>query len=140
MKTTTKAAAFALFSLFSTATALAQQPPPPAAAPAPTPAPTPAPAAPAAPDATLAAPPAEVPPPPPAEAAPPGEPPLPDRVSALEQKVDGINESMSTANATISSMSKLKFSGYLQGRYDWRDDSISGVDAQGRVTSFNRFE
>ena len=40
----------------------------------------------------------------------------------------------------MSGLSKLKFSGYIQGRYDWRDDSISGVDAQGRVTNFNRFE
>jgi hypothetical protein len=70
---------------------------------------------------------------------PPPEVPLPERVAELEQKLEGMNESLATANATLSSMSKLKFSGYIQGRYEYRDDSISGVDAQGRVTSFNRF-
>jgi hypothetical protein len=110
-------------------------PAPAPAAPAAPPAPAAAPDAPAAP----AAPPTDVPPPPPAEAAPPAEVPLPDRVSELEQKVDGINESMSTANATLGSLSKLKFSGYIQGRYVWQDDSVSGVDAAGRPSNFNRF-
>ena len=51
-----------------------------------------------------------------------------------------MNESYAETKSTVSGLSKLKFSGYIQGRYDWRDDSISGVDAQGRVTNFNRFE
>jgi hypothetical protein len=138
MKTTTKTAAFALFSLFFSATALAQQPaapPPPAPAAAPAPAPAPAPAAPAAPAPAA---PADVPPPPPADAPPP-EVPLPEKVSELEQKVDGMNESLSTANATLSTMSRLKFSGYIQGRYELRDDSVSGVDGSGRVTTFDRW-
>ena len=134
MKTTTKTAAFALFSLFFSATALAQHPlplPPSPAAPAPG-APAPAPAAPGMP-------PADVPPPPPVDAPPPAEVPLPERVSEVEQKVDGINESLSTANATLGTMSKLKFSGYIQGRYEYRDDSVSGLDSSGRITNFNRF-
>ena len=139
MKTTTKTAAFALSSLFFSATALAQQPvpPPPPAVPAPG-APAPAPAAPAAP-AMPAAPPADVPPPPPADAPPPAEVPLPERVSEVEQKVDGINESLSTANATLGTMSKLKFSGYIQGRYEKHDESISGVSPTGAITNFDRF-
>ena len=132
MKTTTRTAAVALLSLFSSP-ALAQRlvPPGAVAAPAPTPAApaapaAPAPASPAAPasaPATIAAPPADVPPPAPADATPPAEAapvPLPDRVSEVEQKIEGMNESLSTANATLSSMSKLKFSGYVQGRYVWQ--------------------
>jgi hypothetical protein len=144
MNTPTKATVVALFSLFSTATAFAQ-PAPPAAAPAPAapaapPAPAAAPAAPASP-ATPTPPPAEVPPPPPAVEAPAeaAAPALSERVADLEGKVEGVNESLSVTNATLSPISKLKFSGYIQGRYEYRDDSVSGVDAQGRVTNFNRF-
>ena len=142
MKTTTKAAAFALFSLFFSATALAQQPlppPPPSPPPPPPAAPPPGAPAPAAPVAP-AAPPAAVPPLPPADATPPPpEVPLPEKVAELEQKVEGMNESLATANATLSTMSKLKFSGYIQGRYELRDDSVSGVDGSGRVTTFDRW-
>ena len=131
MKTTTKTAAFALSSLFFSATALAQHPiplPPP-------PAPAPAPGAPA----TPGTPPAPVPPPPLPEAPPPPEVPLPEKVAELEQKVEGMNESLSTTQSTLGPISKLKFSGYIQGRYEYRDDSISGVDNSGRVTSFDRW-
>jgi hypothetical protein len=142
MKTTTKTAAVALFSLFSTAASAQIPVPPGAGAPAagtpgapaaPPPAPPPAPPA-------AAAPPAELPPPP--VAAEPAAPPptLEDRVGQVEQKLEGLNESYAETKSTVSGLSKLKFSGYIQGRYDWRDDSISGVDAQGRVTNFNRFE
>jgi len=108
----------------------------------PAPAPAPAPAAPAAP-ATPGAPPAEVPPPPTAvpEAPPAPPPPIEERVNELDQKLEGLTESYQETRSTASSLSKLKFSGYIQGRYAWQDndDSISGVDAQGRPTSFNRF-
>jgi len=140
MKTTTRCSAVALISLFSTA-AFAQHPVPPGAV-TPAPAPAPAPAAPAAP-ATPGAPPAEVPPPPTAvpEAPPAPPPPIEERVNELDQKLEGLTESYQETRSTASSLSKLKFSGYIQGRYAWQDndDSISGVDAQGRPTSFNRF-
>src|SRR5262245_12935083 len=137
MKTTPKTAAFALFSLFSAGTALAQRVVPPGAvAPAPAPAPAAPPAAPAEP----------IPPPPavdlmPAPPPPPEAPPaaIPDRVAELEQKVEGMNETLAATNATLGPLAKLKFSGYVQGRYEWRDDSVSGVDAAGRPTNFNRW-
>jgi len=140
MKTPTKCSAVALISLFSTA-AFAQVPVPPGAV-TPVPAPAPAPAAPAAP-AVPGAPPAEVPPPPPPVSEPPPAPPATtdERVSALEGKVEGLSESYAETKSTASSLAKLKFSGYIQGRYAAQDndDSISGVDTQGRPTSFNRF-
>jgi len=140
MKTPTRCSAVALISLFSTA-AFAQVPVPPGAV-TPVPAPAPAPAAPAAP-AVPGAPPAEVPPPPPPVSEPPPAPPATtdERVSALEGKVEGLSESYAETKSTASSLAKLKFSGYIQGRYAAQDndDSISGVDTQGRPTSFNRF-
>ena len=134
MKTTTTTTALTLLSLFSAVPALAQQPaPPPAAAP-------PAAAAPAAPDATPATT-ADVPPPPPPDVAPAAPPATAeDRINELEQKVEGLNESLLETKSTASSLAKLKFSGYIQGRYDWRNDSVSGVDAAGRPSNFNRFE
>jgi len=126
-----KNTAIALLSLLvSTATANAQQPapadapvpPPPLAPMEGTPAPNAAPAP---------------PPPMPQESA---EPTLPDRMSALEGKVEGINEPFLETKSTVDSMAKLKFSGYVQGRYELRNDSVSGVDASGRVTNFDRFQ
>jgi hypothetical protein len=97
-----------------------------------------APGAPTAPAAPAPAPvldaPGDVAPPP--EAAPAA---LPDRVSGLEDKVEGLNETLSATNATLGPIAKLKFSGYVQGRYEWRDDSVSGVDNSGRVTNFDRW-
>ena len=66
--------------------------------------------------------------------------PLADRVADLEAKVEGINEPFLDTRSTVDSLSKLKFTGYLQGRYDLRNDSVSGVDASGRVTNFDRFQ
>jgi hypothetical protein len=144
MKTTSRAAAVAVVSLFSLP-AFAQHPVPvpggpPAAPAAPgapaSPAPA-APAAPAAPGAPLPAPVLDAP----ADAAPPeaAPAPLPDRVQDLEGKVEGLQESLSTTQATLSPISKLKFSGYVQGRYVWQDhdDSISGVDSMNRPTGFD---
>jgi hypothetical protein len=139
MKTTTTTTALTLLSLLSAVPALAQQPAsPPAAPPPPAAAP-----APAAPDASPAAPaPTDVPPPPPlpAEAVPAAPPPTTEeRVAELESKLEGLNESYLETKATASSLAKLKFSGYIQGRYAWQSDSVSGVDAMGRPSNFNRW-
>jgi hypothetical protein len=133
MKTTIRRAALPLFSLFLAAPALAQIPP---AAIAPAPAPPAAPATPAAPPAAPAAPPEALPPAPEPPAAPAT---VDERVSDLEGKVEGLNETLATTNATLGPLSKLKFSGYVQGRYEWREDSVSGVDNSGRVTNFDRW-
>jgi hypothetical protein len=130
MKNTTTATA--LVSLLFTAPAFAQQPAPPAA-PAAAPAPTPVPAPPAPPEP---APPAVEAVPPPAEAPPAA---LPDRVGELEGKMEGLTESLAATQSTLAPISKLKFSGYIQGRYEWREDSRSGVDTSNRPTNFDRF-
>ena len=145
MKTPIKSLAVALVSLFSTA-AFAQQPAPatpPAPAPAAPAAPAAAPATPDAPPAAPAAPPAEAPPPPPiADGAPAAPAPTAEqRIADLEQKVEGLNETLAATNATLSPMSKLKFSGYIQGRYAWQDsdDSISGVNSANQPQNFDRW-
>jgi hypothetical protein len=87
------------------------------------------------------------PPPPPAEPAPSGQPPaepapaptteppaaeapaaptLEDRVSTLEGQVEGISEPFSAVQADVAALKKLKFSGYVQGRYEWHDDANYG--------------
>jgi hypothetical protein len=133
-----KNTATALLSLLLTATANAQQPAAPVETP---PSPAPSDAAPpapsdAAPPAPSDVPPAPLPPPPLAE---PAAPSLNERMSEVEGKVDGMNEQLLATSSTVSGLAKLKFSGYLQGRYELRNDSVSGLDAQGRVTNFDRF-
>lgn len=112
-------------------------PPPPAG-----PAALPAPAVPAAPTAAPGATAAPAVPGP--DITPPSEPlpeerPLPERVSELEGRVEGINESLLETKSTANSLAKLKFSGYIQGRYQWHDNSVSGVDDDGEPTNLNRF-
>ena len=46
---------------------------------------------------------------------------------------------MAETKTTASTLSKLKFSGYVQGRYESREDSFSGVDGLNRPTNFDRF-
>ncbi len=128
-----------LVSLLFATPALAQNPaplppePPPAAPAAAPPASAAAPPAPA--DAAPAAP-SEAPPPP---ADPTSNAALSARISELEGKLEGMNESMQGTTSTVNSLSKIKVSGYIQGRFVTREDSVSGVDASGRVTSFDRF-
>jgi hypothetical protein len=130
-------AAFSVISLGTTAQA--QQP-----APAPTPPPAPPAAPPAAPvpppsaDVPPPQPPAEVPPPP-VDVPPPPTATMDEKMADAEAKIEGLTESLAATNATLSPIAKLKFSGYIQGRYEWREDSTSAVDGMGRVTNFNRW-
>ena len=80
------------------------------------------------------------PPPPPAEQAPAGEqtPPadpaapadgsrtVEDRLSDLEGKLEGISEPFSAMQSDVTTLKRIKFSGYLQGRYEWRDNADFG--------------
>ena len=131
----------------SFATALAQQPaaPPPAAPPPPAPppaaAPPPPPAAPAESTTVVPLPPVEVPSA--APAAMPDEPPVPspeERLGTVEAKVDGMGESLAATSAIAESLNKIKLSGYIQGRYEWHDDSVPGLNMAGTTaTNTSRF-
>jgi hypothetical protein len=100
------------------------------------------------------------PPPPPAEAAPEAAPApavdapaaetapaqtaaptVEDRLTDLEGKMEGLQESTAATDATVSSLKKLKFSGYVQGRYEWHDDAGAGVsnDTARAPRGTNRF-
>jgi len=134
--------AFSLSSLG--ATARAQQPAPaPAAPPAPPEAAPPA-GAPAAPvpapsaDVPPPQPPAEVPPPP-VDVPPPATATVDERVADAEQKIDGLTESLSTTNATLSPIAKLKFSGYIQGQYEMHQESVSGLLPNNTPANLDRF-
>ena len=88
--------------------------------------------------AELAAP-AAAPPSPPApsvsetEAEPAAPPPLTkeqelaEKVEALETKVAGLEETNTANQEAIAKASKLKFSGYVQGRYEWHQESANGA-------------
>jgi hypothetical protein len=125
---------FAVLGLLAPTAALAQPADPAAPAPAPAqPADPAAPAPPAAEPAAPATPPvAEPAPPPPAEAAPPvaepsGTSSLDERITTLEGQLEGMNEPFQAMQTDVANMKKLKFSGYIQGRYQWTDDSDFGV-------------
>jgi hypothetical protein len=87
------------------------------------------------------APPAPPPEPPPAaaaEASPAAT--VEDRLTTVEGKLEGMEEANAANGATLDGLRKLKFSGYIQGRYEWHDDAGAGLDADGRATrGTNRF-
>jgi hypothetical protein len=110
-------------------TAFAQDPAP--AAPTETPAPAPAPETPA--------PPADAPAPAPAaEAAPASTTGLEDRLGQLEGQLEGMAEPFSAMQSDVSSLKKVKLSGYVQGRYEWHDDANFGLEGSKRRET-NRF-
>lgn len=140
MKTalTLPAAALALSLAHASASAQTAAPPPPP--------PPPAPAAEATPgDVSGSAAPAEdnsanaAPLPPPAPAGETSGPTIEDRVTTLESKNEGFAESYSATQAIVESLNKLKFGGYVQGRYQWDDKSNYGVDNNNTLRELNRF-
>jgi len=60
-------------------------------------------------------------------------------IEALQSKVAGLEETSAAQEAAISSASKLKFSGYVQGRYEWHDGSTNGAtfSSTGTATATN---
>jgi hypothetical protein len=97
------------------------------------------------------------PPPPPAEeqAAPAETPPAPavetpaeapstsspeERLSTVEAKLEGLQESTAADHAVVDALKKIKVSGYIQGRYEWKDEAGAGLNAAGSApVSSNRF-
>ncbi len=45
-------------------------------------------------------------------------------VAALEGKVESLAEQFAEMKTDVSGLKKLKFSGYVQGRYAWREDAL----------------
>jgi hypothetical protein len=121
--------ALALVACLPAAAALAQQPdqvPPP---PPPPPPAAEVPAAPETPPAPEAA---------PAEAAP-AAPAADERLTAVEGKLEGMEEANAATNATVDALRKIKVSGYIQGRYEWHDDAAAGLDASNAARGTSRF-
>jgi hypothetical protein len=83
--------------------------------------------------------PAEAPPasPPAAEASPPPAD-LADRIANLEGQIEGMSEPFLAMQSDVSGLKKLKFSGYVQGRYEWHDDANYGLEGTRRRET-NRF-
>lgn len=80
------------------------------------------------------APPAEpAPAAPPSQEAPPPEPEAPadpnaERLSNVETQVDAMTEPFYEMQSYVAGAKRLKFSGYVQGRYEWHDDADFGLD------------
>jgi hypothetical protein len=114
MKTTPLAHGILALALLSSPIALAQEAKPAeasAAAPAPEGAPPPAPA--------------PAPAPAPGEKAPAAES-VDERIAALEAKLAKAEENTAALETSVSSLKKLKLSGYVQGRYEWHKDAVDG--------------
>jgi hypothetical protein len=66
-----------------------------------------------------------------------------EKIDSLELKVAGLEETGAASQAAIASSSKLKFSGYVQGRYEWHEEATNGITYSSSgtptVTNTNRF-
>jgi hypothetical protein len=89
--------------------------------------------------------PAESPPAPSSQAAPPAAEttaqvatPAPataelaNRIDGLETKLGGLEEAQSATEASVSSLKKIKLSGYIQGRYEHSQASLEGLKSDGK--------
>ena len=69
----------------------------------------------------------------------PAGPTWEERVGTVEGKVDGIDESLAATRSTAESLSKIKVSGYIQGRYEHHGDSVDGVTSAGKQATTSQF-
>jgi hypothetical protein len=60
-------------------------------------------------------------------------------LSDVSAKLDGLEEAYSGTKATVDSLSKIKVSGYIQGRLELHEFSKNGVDSTNRPTVFDKF-
>lgn len=81
------------------------------------------------------------PPPPPPPPEPPGQAELPappdtspdTRLDDLERRLAAVETAAPAPLPKTDAIEKLKFSGYVQGRYEWHDDANFGVDPVSRA-------
>ena len=65
-----------------------------------------------------------------------------EKIASLEVRLAGLEETNAANQAALASASKLKFSGFVQGRYEWHQDATNGIDyskATPAVTNTDRF-
>jgi hypothetical protein len=69
----------------------------------------------------------------------PGTPAVEEQIAGLQAKVDGLDETVSATKSAVDRLSKIKVSGYIQGRFESRANSANGVNAMGRPATTNQF-
>ena len=74
-----------------------------------------------------------------AEAEQPPAATVEDRVAELETKLESMKEDSELTKGIVEQLAKIKLSGYIQGRFEWHDDSKDGVDAANKPATTTRF-
>jgi hypothetical protein len=65
----------------------------------------------------------------PSAAAPtPGD--LAERVTTISERADGLDERTATLESDVKGLKKVKISGYIQGRYEAKQNGFNGIDDQ----------
>ncbi len=54
-----------------------------------------------------------------------------ERIGLLQSKVESLEEQFAETNVVVKALSKIKFSGYVQARYQYAENSLPGVDTTG---------
>jgi len=65
--------------------------------------------------------------------------PTDERLTKLEGKADDASTSISELKAITDQLQKIKFSGYVQGRFEWHQDSQDGVTSAGKPANTTDF-
>ena len=68
----------------------------------------------------------EAPPPAPPAVAAPVPPALDARLSAVEAKAAGTEETVGALQSTVDGLKKIKVGGFVQGRYEYHQDALDG--------------
>lgn len=60
-------------------------------------------------------------------------------LAEMAAKMEALNDSVSQMQSVVDVLSKIKVSGYIQGRYEYREDSANGLNAAGRPATTSQF-
>lgn len=67
------------------------------------------------------------------------QPALEEKVAAVEGKTESLGEQLTALQPVVDALAKIKLSGYIQGRYENRQDSIDGLNAAGKPGTTSQF-
>jgi hypothetical protein len=71
------------------------------------------------------------------EAASPSDAALSARLATVEQQTQALDKARADAKTVLDKVSKLKVSGYIQGRYEWHQDATNGWNFNAKPTTTN---
>lgn len=62
-----------------------------------------------------------------------------EEIGEIRGRIESMNEGMLEMKTIVEQLAKVKLSGYIQGRFEWHDDSANGLNAAGKPATTTQF-